>query len=183
MDAERPLRADARRNKQQILEAARAAFTIDGVGVSLDEIARRAGVGPGTVHRHFPTKKQLYDAIVTVHLDELRQQAQAALDNGDEGAGFFPYLTELIERAGPKQDVTEALAAAGAEPGPMAQQAAADLREVFGALLNGAQKSGAVRGDVNAEDVQAVVVAALAAQRYRKDGGRIADLILGCLRP
>ncbi|WP_433683696.1 TetR/AcrR family transcriptional regulator [Nocardia sp. CA-119907] len=180
---ERPLRADARRNRQQIVEAAREAFMIDGIGVSLDEIARRAGVGPGTVHRHFPTKKQLYDAIVALHLDELRREAQAALDGGDKDRGFFPYLTGLVGRAGPEQDVTEALAAAGVEPGPGAQQAAAELRDVLGALLSAAQESGVVRSDVNAEDVRAVVVAALAAQRYRGDDGRIADLILGCLRP
>lgn len=168
---------------ERILEAAREAFTTDGVGVTLDVIARRAGVGPGTVHRHFPTKNQLYDAIVAVHLDELRREAQAALDGGDKGTGFFPYLTGLIGRAGPKQDVTEALAAAGVKPGPGAQQAAAELRDVFGALLNEARESGEVRSDVNGENVQAVVVAALAAQRYRRDNGRIANPILGCLRP
>ncbi|MGW4767569.1 SbtR family transcriptional regulator [Nocardia sp. NPDC004278] len=58
-----------------------------------------------------------------------------------------------------------------------------DVENVFGALLNEARESGVVRSDVNGEDVQAVVVAALAAQRYRRDDGRIANLILGCLRP
>lgn len=183
MGRDRPLRADARRNREQILQAAREAFATEGVSVSLDEIARRAGVGPGTVHRHFPTKKELYEAIVVAHLDELRREAEEALRRDIEGAGFLPYLTGLVWRAGPKQDVTEALAAADVEPGPAAQRAAVELRQVFGAMLDKAQKAGVVRDDVDTEDVQAVVVAALAAQRYRNEGGRIADLVLGCLRP
>ncbi|WP_433732977.1 hypothetical protein ACQP0C_11870 [Nocardia sp. CA-129566] len=73
------------------------------------------------------------------------------MDGGDRDTGFFPYLTGLVGRPGPKQDTIEALAAAGVEPGPGAQQAAAELRDVVGALLSAAQESGVVSRDVNAE--------------------------------
>ncbi|GAA2120731.1 TetR/AcrR family transcriptional regulator [Actinomadura napierensis] len=183
MGSARPLRADARRNRERILEAAREAFAAEGVSVSLDEIARRAGVGPGTVHRHFPTKKELYEAIVAAHLDELREETERALNSDTGGADFFAFLTGLVARAHNKQDLTEAFAAAGVEPGPEAQRAAGELRQVFAALLRKAQQAGVVRDDVDADDVQAVVVAALAAQRYRNEDQRIADLVLNCLRP
>ena len=63
--AERPLRADARRNRDNVLRAAREAFAESSYGVPLDEIAARAGVGPGTVYRHFPTKEALFQAVIS----------------------------------------------------------------------------------------------------------------------
>src|SRR6516164_7526107 len=69
--AERPLRADAARNREKVLRAARDAFAESGYGVPLDEIAARAQVGPGTVYRHFPTKEALFEAVVTARLQDL----------------------------------------------------------------------------------------------------------------
>ncbi len=74
---DRPLRADARRNRDKVLRAARDAFAVGGIGVPLDEIAARAGVGPGTVYRHFPTKEALFQAVITVRIEDLIADAQA----------------------------------------------------------------------------------------------------------
>ena len=68
---DRPLRADARRNRERVLRAARDAFAESGYGVPLDEIAARAGVGPGTVYRHFPAKEALFQAVVTARIEDL----------------------------------------------------------------------------------------------------------------
>ena len=73
----RPLRADAARNRENVLRAARDAFAESGYGVPLDEIAARAGVGPGTVYRHFPTKEALFEAVVTVRVQDLVADARA----------------------------------------------------------------------------------------------------------
>ena len=92
----RPLRADARRNRNRVLEAARAAFGAEGSDVSLDEIARRAGVGPGTVYRHFATKEALFEAVVFDRIGELVEEARALLDDPDPGRAF----TSFTERCG-----------------------------------------------------------------------------------
>src|ERR1700749_2405710 len=81
----RSVRADARRNRSRVLDAARGAFASDGLAIPLDEIARRAGVGPGTVYRHYPTKDALFAAVVADRLERLTEQArqlQATLDPG-----------------------------------------------------------------------------------------------------
>ncbi|MDH6114809.1 AcrR family transcriptional regulator [Kitasatospora sp. MAP12-15] len=192
MSTERPLRADARRNRERILQAARHAFAAEGIGVPLDEIARRAEVGPGTVHRHFPTKEALFEAVVIEHLEQLTRDARAALqadevdEAGDAGSAFFAFLIRMTSEAHAKQDLADAIADAGTNLGSATVQAAADLREIFAALLERAQRANVVRTDVDAADVQAIVLAALTAQRQRADTARpdrLAALVFDCLRP
>jgi AcrR family transcriptional regulator len=186
LSTERPLRADARRNRERILRAARQAFAAEGIGVPLDEIARRAGVGPGTVHRHFPTKEALFESVVVEHLEQLTRDARAAARAEEAGSAFFGFLARMNSEAGAKQDLADAIASAGADLGSAAQQVAADLREIFAALLARAQRAGAVRADVDAADVQAIVLAAVTAQRQRADTARpdrLAALVFDCLRP
>ncbi|MFF4837297.1 TetR/AcrR family transcriptional regulator [Streptomyces sp. NPDC001315] len=185
----RPLRADARRNRERILRTAREAFAAEGIGVPLDEIARRAGVGAGTVHRHFPTKEALFEAVVGEHLEQLTRDARAALEAPEPGPAFFGFATRMAEEAGAKQDLAEAVARSARSMGAGTEELAARLREVFAELLSRAQAAGAVRADVDAVDVQAVVVAAVTAgRRYGEHGEhararRLAALVLDCLRP
>ena len=75
----KPLRADARRNRDQLLAVAREMLAADGSSVSFDEIARRAGVGVGTVYRHFPTRSALFEAVIAVRVEQLTERARAAL--------------------------------------------------------------------------------------------------------
>jgi AcrR family transcriptional regulator len=82
----RPLRADARRNRERILGAATAAFAADGLSVPLDEIARRAGVGPGTLYRHFPAKEALWEAVLHDRLERLADEAEALYRATDPSA-------------------------------------------------------------------------------------------------
>ncbi|MEA2149023.1 MAG: hypothetical protein QOD69_853 [Solirubrobacteraceae bacterium] len=89
---ERPLRRDAERNRQRILEVAREAFAEDGLAVTLDEIARRAGVGVGTVYRRFPDKEQLIDALFEERIGEMVALAEAALRCEDAWAGLVSFL-------------------------------------------------------------------------------------------
>jgi len=93
--AARPLRADAARNREKVLRAARDAFAESGYGVPLDEIATRAGVGPGTVYRHFPTKEALFEAVVTVRVQDLVADARARADASDPGGAFFGFLARI----------------------------------------------------------------------------------------
>lgn len=186
VERQRPLRADARRNRERILQTAREAFAAEGIAVPLDEIAHRAGVGPGTVHRHFPTKEALFEAVVREHLEQLAHDVRTALADPEAGPAFFAFLDRMTKKAAAKQDLTEAVMAAG---GPMSSETgerAAELGELFGALLRRAQEAGDVRDDVNTADVQAIVVGALAAER-RRDArhrpGRLAEVVFDCLLP
>src|SRR6478752_2849002 len=109
----RPLRADAARNREKVLQAARQAFAESGYGVPLDEIASRAGVGPGTVYRHFPSKEALFEAVVTARIADLVSDARARADAADPGEAFFGFLTRIAREAAAKRDLPDAIAIAG----------------------------------------------------------------------
>src|SRR5690242_19730377 len=96
---ERRPRADAVRNRQRVLSAAREAFAESGPAVSLDDVARRAGVGPGTVHRHFPTKDALFAAVIADRLQDLSTRASQLSGSPDPGAAFFDFFHVLATEA------------------------------------------------------------------------------------
>ena len=190
----RPLRADARRNRARVLEAARAAFAAEGLAVPLDEIARRAGVGAGTVYRHFPTKEALFEAVIVDRLDFLADEAGRAVAAAERGgadagavqAAFFGFLALMIADAGSKKDLADALAGAGVDLQAVTLHSAGRLRGHLEDLLARAQAAGAVRPEVDTGDLHAVVFGALAAEQRRADSerpGRIAGLVCDGLRP
>src|SRR5277367_2631171 len=108
----RPLRADAARNRENVLRAAREAFAEAGYGVPLDEIAARAGVGPGTVYRHFPAKEVLFEAVVSARLEDLVHDARARASDSDPGSAFFGYLARIAEESAAKRDLPDAISIA-----------------------------------------------------------------------
>jgi AcrR family transcriptional regulator len=186
VNVDRPLRADARRNREKVLEAARAAFAAEGPTVPLDEIARRAGVGAGTVHRHFPTKEALIEAVVLDRLEALVVEARTALAADEPGEAFFAFFTSMIADAGSKMDLAEALRRDGVDVRESARGVADELREFIGALMKRAQAVGAVRSDAAVEDLHALAVGAVAAERWStrpNESSRIAELMCDALRP
>ena len=90
--AARPLRADAQRNRARILEAAENVFAVEGIEVPVDLIAEKAGVGVGTLYRHFPTKEKLCEAVLLERLSALTLDAQALAEADDPKAAFFGFL-------------------------------------------------------------------------------------------
>ncbi len=111
----RPLRADARRNRAKVLVAAEEVFASEGLSVPIDEVARRAGVGVGTVYRHFPTKEALFEAIVIARLEALVERAEELCAADDPGTALFTFISELVDLAVKKKDLTDELARAGVE--------------------------------------------------------------------
>lgn len=181
----RPLRADARRNRERVLDAARTAFAADGLSVSLDEIARRAGVGPGTLYRHFPTKEALIEAVVQDRLCRLAAEGAALRDSRDPGAAFFEFIERLAAEAGPKRDLFDALASAGVEAGPVVMAAADDLRKQITFLFTRAQRAGAARADVGSAELTALLSGVLFAMRPRPgtDQALVLSVFRDGLRP
>lgn len=153
-----PARADARRNRVRILEAAEAAFADDGLGVPVDEIARRAGVGAGTLYRNFPTKEALFEAVIRHHLDALAEEA-ARLSAGDEpGAALFGFLEHLARQASARRNLVDALVGAGLLDTESFAAHKQGVTAGLELLLHRAQAAGAVRADVTVDDLFGMVV-------------------------
>ncbi|MDG6109874.1 TetR/AcrR family transcriptional regulator [Dactylosporangium aurantiacum] len=155
----RPRRADARANRDRILDVAEDVFGRGGETASTDEVARLAGVGIATVFRHFPTKAALLQAVLVRRYDRLRGQAEALLDTPDPGAAFYGFFRHLVADAATKIAIGDALLDAGGDDDGAATRASAGLRRAVGALLDRAQQTGAVRDDVELPEVYALLVA------------------------
>jgi AcrR family transcriptional regulator len=146
------MRRDAQRNRDRILAATRAAFQERGLDVGVDEIARRAGVGMGTLYRHFPTKDALIDAIVDARFAELTAAAEAALEAPDAWEGFEAFLIGAVELQATDRGFKDALAARGRDE-PRVKAARRKLHAVIERLVARGRAQGALRADLAGEDV------------------------------
>lgn len=167
--AARPQRADAQRNRARVLEVAAAAFTAEGLGVSVHEIARRAGVGTGTVSRHFPTKESLFEAIIVDRVAKCVTTAQALADTLDPGEAFFAYIAFLIDNGTSDHALAEVMVGSGYDIEAAASRSQYDMLGALGQLLDAAQRAGAVRADLDTADVKAVVAGCLSRERDQPD--------------
>jgi AcrR family transcriptional regulator/GNAT superfamily N-acetyltransferase len=167
MTGPRPLRADARRNRERLLEVARTAFAEEGLAVPLDEIAGRAGVGPGTLYRHFPTKEALFEAVLQDRMQRLADEAGALRDAPDPGAALLGFIDRLVAEAAPKKDLVDALASAGTGISAALAETGARIRGEIGHLLARAQRDGAVRSDIGTADLMALIAGVLFALQRR----------------
>ncbi|GLY63870.1 TetR/AcrR family transcriptional regulator [Amycolatopsis taiwanensis] len=182
--SEKPtLRADARRNRARVLAAAQEAFADEGTSVPLDEIARRAGVGAGTVYRHFPSKEALYEAVVLDRIGQLGQQASELLGAADPGAAFFEFFEVVATHAVLNKALCEAIEAGTGFGMKTGSEQQAGFRAVFGDLLARAQATGAVRADIEPGDLPALLAGYLAIQRQAAPGRPLARIISDGLRP
>lgn len=155
--ASRPLRADALRNRARILEAAETVFAAEGIEVPVDLIAEKAGVGVGTLYRHFPTKEKLCEAVLLDRLAALTRDAQALADADDPASAFFDFLSHVVEEGAAKRDLMVAVMGAGLEFEESSVAVKDGLRDAVGVLLERAQEAGAVRADVTPNAVVSLV--------------------------
>lgn len=179
----RPLRADAARNRARLLEVAYETFAAEGLAVPIDEIARRAGVGAGTVYRHFPTKDDLFRAIVDNRLRRAIDEGHALLQSDHTGEALFIFLRWMVVWGATDRGLVDALAGAQFDIKTAAPQAEEAFLTVLGELLDAAQRAGTARADVGVPEVKALMVGCQAMQSYTGDtGDRLTSVVLDGLR-
>lgn len=152
----RPLRADARRNRERLVRTARELFLEEGVDAPLDEVATRAGLGAGTLYRHFPDRGSLVLAVVLEDWEQvLELEAQALEGDGDPATDLERWLMALARHQASMRGLVSTIvscASKGDHDEPLVQQCRATT-DSAARLLERAQRAGAVRGDLTAPEV------------------------------
>jgi AcrR family transcriptional regulator len=182
--AEKPLRADAARNRARVLEVAYETMAAEGLSVPIDEIARRAGVGAGTVYRHFPTKESLLGAVVQDRLEQMVAYGRDLLASSAPGEALFAYVKSMVTEGAADLSLAQAIAGSGIDVNVVAPEAEAEFLGLLGDLLAAAQRAGTARSDVTVPEAKALIVGAQAMQGYNPDvAERVTDIVLEGLRP
>ncbi|WP_035856340.1 TetR/AcrR family transcriptional regulator [Cryptosporangium arvum] len=173
--ARRPQRADARRNYDRLLDAAREAVAQHGAEASLDDIARRAGVGSGTLYRHFPTRAALLEAVFHEQIDELCAQAAARLDDPDPAAALGTWLEAVLRHSIRNRGMAAALRTERTD----STWCYATMQDSAGRLLARAQAAGALRAEVPVSDLLRLINGLALANADASDAERSAVRMLG----
>jgi AcrR family transcriptional regulator len=181
--AERPLRSDARRNRERLVASARELLASEGVDVSVDEITRHAGLGMGTLYRHFPTKDELVDAVLEDAFAELVELAEHAAAADDAWAGLTDFMEQALASHVANRGLKDVLATRG--HGARRAQAMRDrIRPLLRKVIERAQAQGTLRADFTAEDLSLVFWAAgrviertadIAPEQWRRHLGLLLD--------
>jgi AcrR family transcriptional regulator len=182
---ERPLRADAARNRARVLEVAYETFAAEGLSVPIDEIARRADVGAGTVYRHFPTKEALFQAVIADRLHRIIDDGYTLLKSDDPGEALFTFLRSMVLQWGAAdRGLVDALAGLGIDINTSVPEAEDAFLGLLGELLSAAQESGTARKDVGVPEVKALLVGCQAVETYNSDlAEQVTNIALDGLRP
>ncbi|MFF2641431.1 TetR/AcrR family transcriptional regulator [Streptomyces niveus] len=174
----RPMRADARRNYQRVLGEARAAFAEHGTDASLEDVARRAGVGIGTLYRHFPTRQALMSAVFQEALADLLDRSRELAGSDRPCHALVAWLRALITHAGEYRGLSRALMSASYDASSGLTQCSTKLRTAGELLLVRAQMSGDVRADTSIDDLMQLTNAIALAAEQAPDDPELADRLL-----
>lgn len=153
LELERPLRADARRNRARLLAAARAVFSKEGGAASMDAVAREAGVGVGTLYRHFPTRIDLVEAVYREDVEELSETARRVVAELEPWPAVEAFFEAFLRYAQTKKTLLSELHQAF-EKNPSLRSAAKEIIDAsFTLVVDRAKQAGAVRSDIEGSDV------------------------------
>ncbi|NUW33154.1 helix-turn-helix transcriptional regulator [Nonomuraea sp. SMC257] len=182
----RPRRADARRNHDRIVAAATTAIAEHGAEASLEEIARRAGVGSATLHRHFPSRQRLLEAVFRGKVEALCARARELAADHDPGPALVAWLRAVAAHVATNRGLATSLLQ-GAQDGAVGEGCHAMIVDAGQELLDGAHRAGAVRDGVAIVDLLTLVNAICLATEHEPDGAaqaeRLLDLVLDGVRP
>jgi AcrR family transcriptional regulator len=179
--AARKPRADALRNRDRILEAAKEAFTRSGADASLDDIARQAGVGPGTPYRHFPTRAQLLEAVFRTELEKLAGAGQKFARTKPPVEALRAWLLLFVDAVAAKKLIGPALNTLLGDPKKVFESSYAQLQEAVRALVERGIESGDIREDLNPADLIHALVGVsnvAASPDWQQSARRLVDILI-----
>ncbi len=151
--SDRPLRADARRNRESVLAAAATAFATDGVDASLEDIARAAGVGVGTLYRHFPTREALVLGVYSREVEQLAASARELAADLEPAEALRQWMRRFVQYAATKRGLIGLLRVMMHDESELFEQTKAQISEAAESLLRAAAASGDIRADITAGDL------------------------------
>jgi AcrR family transcriptional regulator len=178
-------RADAERNRQRLVEAARAAFSSGPTPVTMDQVAREAGVGIGTLYRHFPTREALVEALYRKELADLCASVDDLLATRAPGDALRAWMDRFADYVTAKREMAETLRTVFASGTVTVSQAREELARAVSAVLKADAATGTLRDDVRPEDIVALIVGSFAATSLaggREQLDRMLDLLVDAVR-
>ena len=179
-------RADAQRNRERILEVAKEAFTQSGADTSLDDIAKQAGVGPGTLYRHFPTREELLVAVYRTEMERLAAAEQKFARELPPIEALRAWLLLFVDGVATKQLIAPALNALVGDPKKVFEASYAQTHEAIRALVRRAITNGDIRKDLDPMDLlwALVGVANVAGSPdWQQSARRLVDILIAGARP
>ncbi|MBN6033719.1 TetR/AcrR family transcriptional regulator [Amycolatopsis sp. 195334CR] len=187
MTTVKPLRADARRNYDRLLAEAGAAFARDGVDASLEDVAKAAGVGIGTLYRHFPTRSALLEALLREQFDGQAELGRELLGHDRPGDALFRWLHELAVLSTSFRGLIETVAVALRDETSELYESCHAMRAIGGDLADRARAAGELREDVATEDMLLLVNGVAWASQHDPVGDQsvpvLLELVFSGLRP
>jgi AcrR family transcriptional regulator len=184
--AGRKPRADAQRNRERILEVAKLAFTRSGANTSLDDIASQAGVGPGTLYRHFPTREELLQAVYRSEMEKLAAAERKFAQTMPPIEALRAWLLLFVDAIETKQLIAPALNTLLGDPKKVFAASYAQMQQAIHALVKRAIKSGDIRKDVEPMDLlRALVGVAYVPSHpdWQQSARRLVDILIAGSRP
>ncbi len=179
-------RADAERNRERILEVAKEVFARDGANARLDDIAKQAGVGPGTLYRHFPTREELLQSVYRSELEKLAAAEQKFAQTMPPMVALRAWLLLFVDAIAAKQLIAPALNTLLGDPKKVFEASYAKMHQAIGALVKRGVESGEIRKDLDPIDLlhALVGVANMAASPdWKPSAKRLVDILIAGSRP
>ncbi|MEV1172395.1 TetR/AcrR family transcriptional regulator [Nonomuraea sp. NPDC049784] len=183
---QRPLRAHAQRNRDKLIATARTAFAAAGDTVPLESIAREAGVGIGTLYRHFPTREALVEAVYAAELDDITTSASALLERLPPQIALRAWMDRYAAFVAMKRGIADALRAGQASGRIPTSTTRERITAAITAILAKGADTGSLRADVDPDDVTTMLLGiflATAALDTPEQTGRLLDLLIDALHP
>ncbi len=184
--AERKPRADAQRNRERILDAAKRAFARSGAHASLDDIAKEAGVGPGTLYRHFPSRDELLEGVYRTEVEKLAAAERRFAETMAPLAALRAWMFLFVDYIATKKIIAPALNASVERPSKVVESSYAPIHEAMRSLLKRAMKSGEVRKDVDPVDLLRALVGVAyldSSPEWQPSARRLVDILIAGSRP
>jgi AcrR family transcriptional regulator len=183
---QRKPRTDAKRNRERILKVAREAFTRFGAGATLDDIAKQAGVGPGTLYRHFPTRDALIEAVYRSGLEELAEAGRKFAEKMTPLDALRAWMLLLVDHIAQKHIIAPALNSMVGGPCKLYEDSRGLIQDAIDALVKRAIKSGDIRRDIDAFDLVRALIGfshVASGPGWQQSARKLVDILIAGSRP